>query len=257
MRHHVYPTSPILAPYIRQFAISETAEEQTYRVLPDNGLVMGFQYKGRLSLVQQSTHVDLSFCGLSGLHDTWRLFKNAPDTGTVLVYFKPGAAAHFFRQPLHELFGNSVSLEQFMLYSQIQELEERLSEAVTDDAKIQLVEQLLVARLLPAQPDALVLQALQILNQRQGLIRIKELATIVHASQSSLEKRFRQVVGASPKKYAGILRLKQVIENYNPVLSLTDVSYEAGFYDQAHFITAFKTFTGQTPQQFFKSSDSI
>jgi AraC-like DNA-binding protein len=35
------------------------------------------------------------------------------------------------------------------------------------------------------------------------------------------------------------------------VRSLTDLGYETGFYDQAHFIKEFKTFTGDTPEKFF------
>jgi AraC-like DNA-binding protein len=42
-----------------------------------------------------------------------------------------------------------------------------------------------------------------------------------------------------------------VVQQYNPVTSLTALGYEAGFYDQAHFIKEFKTFTGDTPQEFF------
>jgi AraC-like DNA-binding protein len=58
-------------------------------------------------------------------------------------------------------------------------------------------------------------------------------------------------VGTSPKKFASIVRLKHVIHQYNPDHSLTELAYEAGFYDQAHFIKEFKLFTGATPEKFF------
>jgi AraC-like DNA-binding protein len=32
--------------------------------------------------------------------------------------------------------------------------------------------------------------------------------------------------------------------------SLTDITYRAGYYDQAHFIREFKEFTGQVPSHF-------
>jgi methylphosphotriester-DNA--protein-cysteine methyltransferase len=73
----------------------------------------------------------------------------------------------------------------------------------------------------------------------------------LHISQSALEKRFRQAVGASPKKFASIVRLKSVIKQYDGANSLTALGYEAGFYDQAHFIKEFKAFTGDTPEKFF------
>jgi AraC-like DNA-binding protein len=66
-----------------------------------------------------------------------------------------------------------------------------------------------------------------------------------------LEKRFRQAVGTSPKKFASIVRFKHVIQRYDSGRSLTELAYEAGFYDQAHFIKEFKIFTGDTPEGFF------
>jgi methylphosphotriester-DNA--protein-cysteine methyltransferase len=101
------------------------------------------------------------------------------------------------------------------------------------------------------EPDKLVLAALALIHKSKGNIRIKELMEHLHISQSPLEKRFRQSVGASPKKFASIVRLKNVIQQYNTVNSLTELGNEAGFYDQAHFIKEFKTLTGDSPEKFF------
>jgi AraC-like DNA-binding protein len=167
------------------------------------------------------------------------------------VYFKEGGAAPFFRQPLHELFRESISLESFMLRSELLIVEEQLCEAKSDAKRVKVIEQFLITRIKPITSDKLVLAALALIHKSKGNIRIKELASELHTSQSPLEKRFRQVVGATPKKFASIVRLKHVIQQYNPQDSLTSLGYEAGFYDQAHFIKEFKAFTGQTPDDFF------
>src|SRR5690348_14801366 len=91
-----------LQPYVKSFAISESAEEQTYKVLPGTGLVICFQYKGKLSRIENEKLRPLNSTGLTGLHDSFHVFKNAADTGTVLVYFKEAGAAQFFNLPLHE-----------------------------------------------------------------------------------------------------------------------------------------------------------
>jgi methylphosphotriester-DNA--protein-cysteine methyltransferase len=65
-----------------------------------------------------------------------------------------------------------------------------------------------------------------------------------------LEKRFRNIVGASPKKFASIVRLQNVVKNYTSGESLTHTAFESGYYDQAHFIHDFKQFTGDSPQKF-------
>ncbi len=250
MKIRTYYPCDILKPFIGAYAIVETLQESTYKVLPDTGLVLGFQFKGRLSHLINEKEVILGSAGVTGLSDHYKIFKNEAGTGTLLVYFKEAGAAHFFRQPLHELFRESVSLDNFMLRSELLLLEEQLHEAKTDQEKIQVIERFLVSRLHSAEPDRLVIAALEHIHRSKGNIRIAELAGLLHTSQSPLEKKFRQAVGSSPKKFASVVRLKHTIQTYRPGDSLTALGYEAGFYDQAHFITAFKTFTGETPEQF-------
>jgi AraC-like DNA-binding protein len=96
-----------------------------------------------------------------------------------------------------------------------------------------------------------VLAALALIHKSRGNIRIKELMEQLHTSQSPLEKRFRQAVGSLPKKFASIVRFKNILQQQSSISSLTELGYEAGFYDQAHFIKEFKIFTGDTPESFF------
>jgi AraC-like DNA-binding protein len=251
MGFNLYAPCDALKPYVKTLAISETGEERTYKVLPDTGLVMGFQYKGSLSYLDQGKEIRLNSSGLTGLNDGYRLFKNSADIGTVLVYFTETGASAFIKQPVHELFRESVSLENFMLHSEMMTLEEQIEEAKTDQGKIRVVERFLNSRITHIPTDGLVLNALRLIHQSRGNIRIHDLAEQLNTSLSPLEKRFRQKVGATPKKFASIVRLQYTIQNYQFQKSLTDLGYEAGFYDQAHFIKEFKTFTGQSPEDFF------
>lgn len=255
MKFETYIPCDILKPFVKSFVIQETTTESTYKILPDTSLVIGFQYKGRLSRLQNETETSLDISGVSGLADHSRTFKNAPDTGTVLIFFHEAGAVPFFRQPLHELFRESVSLDNFMLRSTLLCLEEQLAEAKTNLQRIEAVENFLISRMTNVEPDKLVLAALALIHKSKGNIRIKELCKQLHISQSPLEKRFRQAVGASPKKFTSIVRLKNVLQKYDTINSLTELGYEAGFYDQAHFIKEFKTFIGETPEKFF--SDKV
>jgi len=254
MRFDTYLPCNILQPYVKIFAISETAEENIYKVLPDTSLVSGFQYKGRLVQLLDKQQVELNSAGLTGLQARYRMYKNTADTGSVLVYFKEAGAVHFFKHPIHELFGESISLEHFILRSELLILEEQLYNAATDLDRIRVVEQFLIARMQQIEPDPLVLAALAIIYKNNGNIRIKDLLELLHTSQSPLEKRFRQVVGASPKKFAAIVRFKYTLQRYNAQHSFTELGFDAGFYDQAHFIKTFKNFTGETPESFFSTS---
>jgi AraC-like DNA-binding protein len=251
MRFEVFIPCDILKPLVKTFAIQEADEERSYKVLPDTNIVIGFQYKGRLSVVENSRESKLATAGVTGLTDRYKIFKNSGSIGSVLVYFRETGARAFFKQPLHELFQESISLENFILRAELLVLEEQLGEARTDQDKITIVELFLISRMTVEAPDKLVAAALALIHQHKGNIRIGTLAEQLHTSQSPLEKRFRQTVGTSAKKFAAIVRLKHVLKNFTPGKSFTELGYEAGFYDQAHFIKEFKSFTGENPSQYF------
>lgn len=255
-RFSIYIPSDPLKPFIKNFAISENEYEQIYKVIPDTSIVLGFQYKGKLSYLNNADERSLASSGVSGLSDQYKIFKNSPYIGTVLVFFTETGASHFFKQPLHELFKESVSLDNFMLQSELLILEEQLCEAQTDTERISVVEHFLLSRVRSTGPDKMVLAALALIHKSKGTIRITELMEQLHISQSPLEKRFRQAVGTSPKKFASIVRLKHAIHRYSSTHSLTELSYEMGFYDQAHFIKEFKNFTGDTPENYFSLDKS-
>lgn len=253
MRFDTYIPSNILKPYIHFIAVSEVEEDKVYKVLPGTGLVIGFQFKGNLTLLHNKEQIDLSISGITGLHDTFRIFKNTGHTGTVLIYFKDGGASAFFQQPAHELFRESVSLDNFVSRSELSSIEEQLCDAETDSQRIQTIERFLISRMSFNKNDTLILAAISLIHASKGNIKIAQLMKHLHISQSPLEKRFRQLVGTSPKKFSSIVRFKNTVNSYDPQASLTDLSYEAGYYDQAHFIKEFKKFTGDTPHSFFSN----
>lgn len=251
MRAAHFIPGDILKPYIRSITVYESDSTQPYTVLPGTGLVIGFQYKGRLLHVENSSEKTLSISGVTGLHDAAKKFRSKGDVGSVIVYFKQAGASSFFKQPLHELFRESISLDNFMLRSELMVIEEQLQSALSDEKRVQAVEDFLINRIGQHVPDPLVTGALSLIHNSKGNIRITELVRQLHTSQSPLEKKFRSAVGISPKKFASIVRLKHTINQYQSGNSLTKLGYEAGFYDQAHFIKEFKTFAGQAPETFF------
>lgn len=247
MSFTTYIPQASLQPYVQSIAISEAAAGQDYKVLPGTGIVLGFQYRGRLTSLHSGDKTPLATAGVTGIQDSFRMFRTEGFTGTVLVYFKDGAAGHFFQHPINEIYGHSLSLDNFIVRSDLDVVEEQLAEAKNAGERINIVERFLLKQLKTGSPDAMVFAAIGLIYQRKGNVRISELITKLHISQSPFEKRFRSTVGVSAKKFASIVRMKHIIDMHKTGTALTGIGYEAGFYDQAHFIKEFKQFTGETP----------
>lgn len=239
-----------LKPYIKYFVVSENELENEYKVFPSSGLVIGFQYKGQLSTIKDNTESKLTTAGITGITDGFKIFKNSINIGTILVYFTEIGFTHFASHPANELFNLSLSLDDIFDKNSIIEVEEKLAIASSDKLRIKVVEQFLLSHLKDIETDKLILEAVKIIYQTNGTIRIKELNEKLFISQSPFEKRFRKVVGTTAKKFASIVRFNSVLNNLNDSKSLTEICYENNFFDQAHFIKDFKQFTGDTPENF-------
>ncbi|GMN08561.1 AraC family transcriptional regulator [Croceitalea sp. MTPC5] len=73
-------------------------------------------------------------------------------------------------------------------------------------------------------------------------------------SDSRLSHLFKEHIGISIKKYLVWNKLRQAIHLYlNKGTSLTDVSLQSGFFDQAHFSNSFKNILGISPSKAYNS----
>ena len=250
MKFDTYIPVERLRPYIKYLAVSEGMAGHEYKVFPSTGLVMGFQYKGHLAVVKDNGISRLASAGITGISDSYKIFRNSAQTGTVLVYFTEIGFIYFASCPANELFNLSISLDDLFGKSGIDETEDRLVFAATDKERIAIIENFLLSHLKNKQADKLITEAIRLIYQTKGTIRIKELNRQLCISPSPFEKRFRAVVGATPKKFASIIRFNAVIDTIGNERSLTEIGYDNGFFDQAHFIKDFKHFTGDTPESF-------
>lgn len=231
----------------------ESENEIENSLIPDTSLVMAIRYQGKVTEKKEGIDNNLPAAVLSGLRKSHRLVHYSKHTSNVLVLFKPIGAAAFFHEPLHEFFNQSVQANWLRGYSDFPEITEQLATIKTKNEKLALLEKVFVSKLRNPGHDTLVQSAIQQMRSANGNLSIKNLANDLYISQDAFEKRFRQTVGTSPKHFSSIIRMQHAIHVHLPGKSLTHLALEAGYYDQAHFIKDFKTFTGKTPNQFFEN----
>jgi AraC-like DNA-binding protein len=249
-----FAPSPALAPFIRAYEIIETREAVTRMLLPDTCIIIGFRYAGSATLlndvVQDDARRQLPNVCVTGLRTSVREMHTAANSGIILAKFRAAGAAPFFTSPLHHLFGTACPPGDQMEGDG--DRIDAIITAQTDDERVARVEQFLLARHRPAEPDVIVGAALRAIGAAAGALRVRTLAQALGVSQDALEKRFRRTVGSSPKQFATIVRVRQAVELSRESPSLTALALDAGYYDQSHFIRDFRAITGDAPGHFFQ-----
>jgi AraC-like DNA-binding protein len=253
MKGNHFTPSERLSPFVKTYLIIESSEEAVNRVLPDTSLVMAFRFKGQVSYRSNGTNENLPSSVASGLRKSARLINYSKDAANILVIFKLAGADAFFKEPIYELFEESVSLDNFAGYQNIAMIEEQLMAATSNAQRINLIERFLSSKLISRKPDKLMLTAVERITQTSGILKIRDLADTLCISMDPFEKRFRRTVGVSPKQFSYIVRLKSIIGGGLKKETLAEDAFHAGYFDQAHFNKDFKLFTGQTPTDFLKA----
>lgn len=253
MKIEKFSPSSALMPFIKEFLIIETDLETESKTIPDTSMVMAFRYMGNVQKMEGETKQAIPATAISGIINTARRFYYSKETANLLVIFREGGFNFFSTLPAHEFFCMQIESKNIFLQTELNEVSERLAEARSNEDRINIIQNFLLRRLNNKKPDELINNAIQIIKHRSGIIRIKDLASSLHISQDPFEKRFRALIGSTPKQYSSIIRLRHLIKKCSSLSSLTEASYEAGYFDQSHFIKNFRQFTGQAPKDFFKS----
>lgn len=116
-----------LKPYVKYLAVSENSVESRYKVFPSTGLVIGFQYRGELSAVNKNVESKLAPAGITGIADSFKIFKNSPNIGTILVCFTEIGPSYFSSCLINELFNQSISFDNIFDKNRVSETEEKIS----------------------------------------------------------------------------------------------------------------------------------
>jgi AraC-like DNA-binding protein len=103
-----------------------------------------------------------------------------------------------------------------------------------------------------ASPNETVSRVSALLITTAGQTRVDELVRLSGISASQLQRRFNEQVGLNPKGYARLIRFDRalVARRSAPERPWTDILYDLGYFDQAHFIREFHMFAGISPTRF-------
>lgn len=102
-------------------------------------------------------------------------------------------------------------------------------------------------------PDPRLQEALHLILQKSGVLSIEKDLNI-GVSPRQLRRLFEQYIGDSAKTFSQVVRFQHILQAKPSLQSLKNnqLFLDHAYYDQAHFIKAFKNFYGLTPGQAFQ-----
>lgn len=169
------------------------------------------------------------------------------------IRFRPAMFPQLFRIDAATL-SNRVTDLQLVLPQMASFLRNRLYSGMQAAALYSLLDNFLLQQIagIHFRPDNRLYEAIALILQYGGNIAIeKELAQGISPRQ--LRRLFATYIGDTPKTFSKIVRFQQLLQA-NPSghnLRRDKLYFDAGYYDQAHFIKEFRQFYGLTPRQAF------
>jgi AraC-like DNA-binding protein len=174
------------------------------------------------------------------------------------ILFSPAGLSAFMPIPLSHLAGDHIDLQE-LWREDIRLLWQQVGEAITVNEKFRLLESFFIRRLRAGRnPDLRLQMILQKLHHHPQDIRIKDLCSQYRISGKSLHLMFKQKVGTSPGAYRRLLLFNKALQSLSTKHRgrLSDVAYHCGYFDQAHFIRDFRSYSGLTPGEYLKGCET-
>jgi AraC-like DNA-binding protein len=262
MKLELYHIVPELQPFIKVISSVENSNGSpcTFRALPDTCVEIFFAYNSHpIATIKTKTAFDSPGSFVSSRMSTYMDVQLPPHSGSIAVCFHPGAAFRFFPLPMKELTDNNVLLSD-LWGSKTSELEDTLSHCHSQQERVSVVQRLLLTFIQrePVNKGAYE-HCLWQINLYRGQMPLKTLAKETNISQRQLGRLFHTFLGLAPKEYSRIKRFLCTIDNIRkyPSYSLTQIAYESGYFDQAHFIHECKEFTGMTPRELVGTTSAV
>ena len=95
--------------------------------------------------------------------------------------------------------------------------------------------------------------------RKDGIIGQADIANRVDISLRHFRRKFKEVVGVSPKYFSKVIQINTIFELHSTsnTEKLHHLALDCGYYDQAHFINDFNRFIGKSPAQFLEGKHSF
>jgi len=186
---------------------------------------------------------------LAGVRSRYAVIDTSEQEYVAGVAFRPGGTAAFRGLPAHETAEADVPLDLLWGRARTAGLRDRLLESRSPDGILDAIEEAMLEMWTPTSVHPAVAFALSAFDRAPHVGSIAAVTSAVGLSAKRFIERFRMQVGMTPKRYCRIRRFQRAIAvaHGGTHVDWTRVALDCGYFDQAHFIHDFRSFSGLTP----------
>ncbi|HYJ86000.1 MAG TPA: helix-turn-helix domain-containing protein [Pyrinomonadaceae bacterium] len=191
---------------------------------------------------------------ISGERTRYIVIGAMANQSMVGIRFRPGRAYPFFSFPISELSETVTELD-LIWGGLVDEVRDQLIGIESPDERLLHLESFLLGQARRSlESNRLISYAVNQLQHSPQFLAIRDLANTIGITQKHLISQFEKVVGLRPKSFARVCKFQKVV---NLIEQQKDIEWAAiaadcGYYDQAHFIHEFQTFSGLNPSAYLK-----
>lgn len=176
---------------------------------------------------------------------------------TFTICFRPTGMHRLFGTPMAPIAGQGIEAAA-VLGTRFDALAEQLG-AASDFATMMRVSDTFLAPLaeraaIHADPAlAHLTRAIEHSLGQSRVPNVDQLAEACHLSVRSIERRFKDSVGVSPRRYLRVARLHVALDlrDRRPTATWGEIAADAGYFDQMHLVHDMKALGGAPPQRLF------
>jgi AraC-like DNA-binding protein len=185
--------------------------------------------------------------------------KETRDCDIVAIRLHPWMAERVLGVPAIELRESLTDLDA-LWGSAVERIRDKLHQTADPAARLAIVESAVASRV-HQRPvgDASAAAALCTDAERNGRMKIADLAARHGLTHRRVIELFDRSVGLKPKAFQRVRRLRRAFHLIDaaPRPSWTTIAHRCGYFDQAHFINDFRLLTGVSPTAYASTRSSV
>ncbi|MBK5285248.1 MAG: AraC family transcriptional regulator [Bacteroidia bacterium] len=253
--------SPALQPYVRNYWLFDVNEAD----IPFSQLLFPFGSFELIINLLNAPHMKvlgdkLSFLQPDSLYPgqfTKPFVLNfTQSTKCIGVSLQPWMGNLLFNIPAQEFTDRVTHLQSIDDKSK---LRDNLLDAANQSDLIQRLEKHLMEKLKYYKTDGVTSVIAKTIISNPASQDFKTILSDIGLTRRRVEQRFLETTGLPIGFFVRKLRFQRAVNllRFNTNRSLTQIGFDAGYFDQSHFIREFKGFSGLTPKEFVKQTSEM